>query len=100
MGLSLREPVTTSCPAVVPPTARHDARPGWRLLGGSWLPAAGTGDTGAMTYPDLDPTAGEPVFGDPAQLRAHRKRRLALGYRIFGALRYGSLGDGHISARD
>jgi ribulose-5-phosphate 4-epimerase/fuculose-1-phosphate aldolase len=53
-----------------------------------------------MSYPDLDPTAAEPVFGDPARLRAHRKRRLALGYRIFGALRYGSLGDGHISARD
>src|SRR5438270_3835106 len=39
------------------------------------------GDTRAMAYPDLDPTAGEPEFGDPAQLRAHRKRRLALGYR-------------------
>ena len=58
-------------------------------------------DTGAMAYPDLaHPTVGEPEFSDPAQLRAHRKRRLALGYRIFGAMRYGSLGDGHISARD
>ncbi|MEZ5225216.1 MAG: class II aldolase/adducin family protein [Acidimicrobiales bacterium] len=32
--------------------------------------------------------------------RAHRKRMCALGYRIFGALRWGQLGDGHISARD
>src|SRR5690242_16659566 len=53
-----------------------------------------------MGYPDLDPNADEPEFDDPAELRAHRKRRLALGYRIFGALRYGSHGDGHISARD
>ena len=32
--------------------------------------------------------------------RAHRKRMCALGYRIFGAMRWGQLGDGHISARD
>lgn len=32
--------------------------------------------------------------------RAHRKRTCALGYRIFGAMRWGQLGDGHISARD
>ncbi|MEM7341217.1 MAG: class II aldolase/adducin family protein [Actinomycetota bacterium] len=32
--------------------------------------------------------------------RLHRQRQLALGYRIFGALRYGDLGDGHITARD
>jgi len=32
--------------------------------------------------------------------RAHRKRMCALGYRAFGALRWGMLGDGHISARD
>src|ERR1044072_3564777 len=35
-----------------------------------------------------------------ADERAHRKRMCALGYRIFGALRWGILGDGHISARD
>ncbi len=34
------------------------------------------------------------------QERAHRKRMCAVGYRIFGALRWGQLGDGHISARD
>ena len=32
--------------------------------------------------------------------RRLRKRQLALGYRIFGALRWGDLGDGHITARD
>jgi len=32
--------------------------------------------------------------------RAHRKRVCAVGYRIFGALRWGQLGDGHVSARD
>lgn len=32
--------------------------------------------------------------------RIRRKRQLALGYRIFGALRWGDLGDGHITARD
>jgi ribulose-5-phosphate 4-epimerase/fuculose-1-phosphate aldolase len=32
--------------------------------------------------------------------RAHRKRMCALGYRIFGSMRWGQLGDGHISARD
>ena len=32
--------------------------------------------------------------------RAARKRELALGYRLFAALRWGDVGDGHISARD
>ena len=53
-----------------------------------------------MGYPILDPQADEPVFGDAASSRAHRKRRLALAYRVFGAQRWGGLGDGHISARD
>lgn len=48
----------------------------------------------------LDPDAGEPVIADPVAVRAHRKRRLALAYRVFGAMGWGSLGDGHISARD
>ena len=48
----------------------------------------------------LDPAADEPVITDPAALREHRKQRLALAYRVFGALGWGSLGDGHISARD
>lgn len=32
--------------------------------------------------------------------RAHRQRMCVAGYRIFGALRWGQLGDGHVSARD
>ena len=48
----------------------------------------------------LDPAAYEPDIADPDELRAHRKRRLALAYRVFGAMGWGSLGDGHISARD
>jgi len=42
----------------------------------------------------------EPSFDDPAASRAHRKERLALAYRLFGALHWGEQGDGHISARD
>ena len=34
----------------------------------------------------LDPEAYEPDITDPVELRAHRKRRLALAYRVFGAL--------------
>ena len=36
----------------------------------------------------------------PEEIRQRRKRDLALGYRILAALRWGDLGDGHISARD
>lgn len=32
--------------------------------------------------------------------RHKRKREVALGYRIFASLRWGDLGDGHITARD
>jgi ribulose-5-phosphate 4-epimerase/fuculose-1-phosphate aldolase len=53
-----------------------------------------------MTYSLLDPDLGEPEITDLDELTAHRKRRLALAYRVFGAMRWGSLGDGHISARD
>ena len=34
------------------------------------------------------------------EIRAKRKRDVALGYRLFAAQRWGDLGDGHISARD
>jgi ribulose-5-phosphate 4-epimerase/fuculose-1-phosphate aldolase len=34
------------------------------------------------------------------EIRAQRKHECALGYRLFAALRWGDLGDGHISARD
>jgi ribulose-5-phosphate 4-epimerase/fuculose-1-phosphate aldolase len=50
--------------------------------------------------PFLDPVAGEPELTDLVALRARRKHRLALAYRVFGAMGWGSLGDGHISARD
>jgi ribulose-5-phosphate 4-epimerase/fuculose-1-phosphate aldolase len=53
-----------------------------------------------MAYEALDSSSYElPIEGTEA-LRAHRKTRLALAYRVFGALRWGHLGDGHISARD
>jgi ribulose-5-phosphate 4-epimerase/fuculose-1-phosphate aldolase len=51
-------------------------------------------------HPPLSLTGYEPVFSGPAALRAHRKSRLALAYRLFGALHWGEQGDGHISARD
>ncbi len=41
---------------------------------------------------------GEPT--EPSARLEFRQRQLALAYRIFGALRWGHLGDGHISARD
>ena len=44
-------------------------------------------------------TPPEPEFGTAAQLRAHRRRQVALSYRIFAALGWGTLGDGHITAR-
>ena len=53
-----------------------------------------------MSYDALDASSYEPhITGIDAQ-RAHRKTRLALAYRVFGAMRWGHLGDGHISARD
>ena len=51
-------------------------------------------------YPEF--ADGEP-YGTQRTLedeRLHRKRMCAIGYRIFGALRWGHFGDGHISARD
>ena len=53
-----------------------------------------------MNYAMLWPGDAEPAFDDPADERAHRKRRLALAYRVFGGFGWGALGDGHISARD
>lgn len=54
----------------------------------------------SAAHPPLSLSDREPVFTDPAQSRAHRKRRLALAYRLFGVLHWGEQGDGHISARD
>jgi ribulose-5-phosphate 4-epimerase/fuculose-1-phosphate aldolase len=49
------------------------------------------------TFPGVEPFD---AVRTPDAERAHRKRMCALGYRIFGALRWGQLGDGHVSARD
>ena len=51
-------------------------------------------------YPPISIDGCEPTFTDPIAERAHRKRRLALAYRLFGVLHWGEQGDGHISARD
>src|SRR5438309_1750319 len=56
-----------------------------------------------MTSSPYPPFEGVEPYGtvrSVADERAHRKRMCALGYRIFGALRWGMLGDGHVSARD
>ncbi len=42
----------------------------------------------------------EPTFAIAEELRNHRKRTLVTAYRLFGAFGWGSLGDGHITARD
>ncbi len=42
----------------------------------------------------------EPTISDPYDLRAHRRRRLALAYQVFGSHGWGAIGDGHITARD
>jgi len=48
-------------------------------------------------FPGVEEYGAERSIADE---RAHRKRMCALGYRIFGAMRWGQLGDGHVSARD
>ena len=48
-------------------------------------------------------TTTEPLTWSTAEIdaeRLRRKREVALGYRIFASLRWGDLGDGHITARD
>ena len=59
---------------------------------------------GAMTaadgsrhgWPAVEPTA----LADPAAERARLLEDLATAYRLFGTLRWGELGDGHITCRD
>ncbi len=53
-----------------------------------------------MSYPPLRRDGVEPNVEDPVEQRRYRQRQCALGYRLFGALRWGQSGDGHISARD
>lgn len=54
----------------------------------------------AQEYPALAEVEGPHTIRSVEAERAHRKRMVAIGYRIFGALHWGQLGDGHISARD
>jgi ribulose-5-phosphate 4-epimerase/fuculose-1-phosphate aldolase len=42
----------------------------------------------------------EALTRGPEEIRARRKRDVALGYRILAALKWGDTGDGHVSARD
>ena len=50
--------------------------------------------------PGGEATRAEHGFASVEELRAHRKRMLVTSYRLFGAFGWGSLGDGHITARD
>lgn len=52
------------------------------------------------TYPDAGYVAERREPADIADQRRLRKWEAAIGYRIFGHLRWGQLGDGHITARD
>ena len=52
------------------------------------------------SYPDIAYRDGTDGPTDPAEQRALWKWEAAIGYRMFAALRWGQLGDGHITARD
>jgi len=56
-------------------------------------------DMTSSPYPPFDGVEPYGTVRSVADERAHRKRMCALGYRIFGAMRWGMLGYGHISAR-
>ncbi len=49
------------------------------------------------TFPGEQPYGTIRSIGDE---RAHRKAVVARGYQIFAAMRWGQLGDGHVTARD
>ncbi len=53
-----------------------------------------------MGYEPFAPGEPEPFLDDPVRERVRRRDQLAECYRLFGALRYGDMGDGHISFRD
>ena len=53
-----------------------------------------------MSGTDRVAGSNEPFEPLPAAERDRQLRDLALGYRLFAALRWGDLGDGHISSRD
>ena len=56
-------------------------------------------DVIASPYPPFEGVEPYGTVRSIADERAHRKRICALGYRIFGALRWGMLGDGHIDRK-
>ncbi len=53
-----------------------------------------------MTWTPFSPTDSELFEIDPAAERRRIREQLVLGYRLFASLKYGDLGDGHISVRD
>ncbi len=52
------------------------------------------------SYPDFPGVERFDTVRSPEAERSHRREMCAIGYRIFGAQRWGQTGDGHISARD
>lgn len=56
--------------------------------------------TDESEYPGFDGVEPFGTVRDVDAERAHRKEMAAAGYRIFAAMRWGQLGDGHVSARD
>ncbi|WP_419933056.1 class II aldolase/adducin family protein [Candidatus Poriferisodalis sp.] len=53
-----------------------------------------------MNARDIAAAAAEPFESDPHAERARLMDDLARAYRLFGVLRWGELGDGHITCRD
>ncbi len=51
-------------------------------------------------YPDFPEVEPYDVVRSVEDERQHRKRTVARGYQIFAAMRWGQLGDGHVTARD
>ncbi len=54
----------------------------------------------AVNARDIAAAAAEPFESDPHAERARLMDDLARAYRLFGVLRWGELGDGHITCRD
>ena len=95
-GLAATRIAASAAPTVVKNRRRAD-----RFDTGARLPLAlGAYDAPVAEHPPLTASSAEPLITSTNDMRAHRKRRLALAYRLFGALHWGEQGDGHISARD